>query len=219
MFYYHYIVSLRLLEVILTSSPCLAFISVRTQIGHNLGFAHSNEGNEEYGDETGMMGFSYPDQDEGPAKCFNAAKSWQSRWYDSKRTTVDLFAGDCFEGKLYGIADFGDTASSIVLLKITGSTDADFYVTFNRQSGINSGTGEAENLVTVVTTEGEGADPPRSFLLAKLGTGATWRRVVDGRAIVVDVLSINTRASPVYAEVRISENGVRCTSSKSGKSW
>ena len=44
------------------------------QLGHNLGFAHSNENGVEYNDNTGMMGLSYdPDSggDEGPVKCFN----------------------------------------------------------------------------------------------------------------------------------------------------
>ncbi|KAL7425494.1 hypothetical protein ACHAXM_000042, partial [Skeletonema potamos] len=50
------------------------------EIGHNLDFAHSNEGTERYGDTSGIMGFAY-NQDEGPAMCFNAAKSWQSGWY------------------------------------------------------------------------------------------------------------------------------------------
>jgi hypothetical protein len=36
------------------------------EIGHNLDFAHSNEGTERYGDTSGIMGFAY-NQDEGPA--------------------------------------------------------------------------------------------------------------------------------------------------------
>jgi len=35
------------------------------EIGHNLNFAHSGEGTEVYGDQSGMMGYSYSD-DEGP---------------------------------------------------------------------------------------------------------------------------------------------------------
>jgi hypothetical protein len=36
------------------------------EIGHNLDFGHSNEGTEEYDDTSGMMGYSY-NEDEGPA--------------------------------------------------------------------------------------------------------------------------------------------------------
>lgn len=35
------------------------------ELGHNFGYAHSNEGTQNYGDQSGMMGYSYS-QDEGP---------------------------------------------------------------------------------------------------------------------------------------------------------
>jgi len=35
------------------------------EIGHNLGFRHSGEGAEGYGDRSGIMGYSYY-EDEGP---------------------------------------------------------------------------------------------------------------------------------------------------------
>ncbi|KAL3760784.1 hypothetical protein ACHAWU_007850 [Discostella pseudostelligera] len=76
------------------------FVSAQMhEIGHNLGYAHSNEGGASYADQTGMMGYSYG-QDDGPTMCFNAAKSWQTQWYVSKSTTVDPSAGTCYEGKL-----------------------------------------------------------------------------------------------------------------------
>ena len=37
------------------------------EVGHNLNFAHSNEGGATYEDQTGMMGYSYS-QDEGPGE-------------------------------------------------------------------------------------------------------------------------------------------------------
>lgn len=39
----------------------------------NFGYAHSSEGEDEYGDNSGMMGGSYR-QDDGPLMCFNAGK-------------------------------------------------------------------------------------------------------------------------------------------------
>ncbi|KAL3761422.1 hypothetical protein ACHAWU_007381 [Discostella pseudostelligera] len=82
------------------------------EIGHNLGYADSNEGGASYADQAGMMGYSYG-QDDGPTMCFNAAKSWQTQWYVSKSTTVHPSAGTCYEGKLYGVADFSNAASTI----------------------------------------------------------------------------------------------------------
>jgi hypothetical protein len=57
------------------------------------------------------MGYSYS-QDDGPVMCFNGAKSWQTGWYNPKSAVVTPSTGGCFEGNLYGIADFGNAASS-----------------------------------------------------------------------------------------------------------
>lgn len=155
------------------------------------------------------MGYSYG-VDDGPVKCFNAAKSWQSQWYSSKSRIVDPSAGNCFDGKVYGIADYTNAASSVVLVKIDDLSDVDFYIAFNRQIGINSETGEAENLVTVVRAPGEGINYSNSELLAKLNVGGTWSGIVDGKNMLVNVVSINTSASPAYAQIRIAESGKVC---------
>ena len=44
------------------------------EVGHNLGFGHSNENAVTYRDQSGMMGFSY-DQDDGPVMCFKYVHS------------------------------------------------------------------------------------------------------------------------------------------------
>ena len=187
----------------------LLLMLLYTQIGHNIGYAHSNEGGTTYSDQTGMMGYSY-NGDDSPLMCFNAAKSWQSKWYTTKSTVVDPSAGNCFEGNVYGIADYGTIAASTVLVKIDDASATDFFVNFNRRTGINSGTQEAGNLVTVVQAGGEGNSYAESSLMAKLGAGGSWSGVVDGKTMVVNVLSINTSANPAYATVRISENGTAC---------
>ena len=155
------------------------------------------------------MGYSYG-IDDGPVMCFNAAKSWQSKWYTSKSIVIDPSAGNCYTGNLYGIADYGNSASSVVLLKIDDASDTDFYVTFNRQIGINSGTQEAGNLVTVVRAGGEGNSYAESELLGKLGADGAWSGVIDGKTMYVKVLSINTAANPAYAQVLISDDGISC---------
>ena len=156
-----------------------------------------------------MMGYSYG-YDDSPIMCFNAAKSWQSKWYTSKSTVVDPSAGNCFLGNVYGIADYGNAASSTVLVKIDDASATDYYVAFNRQIGINSGTQEAGNQVTVVKAGGEGSIYAESDLVAKLSVGGSWSGVVDGKIMIVKVLNINTSSSPGYAQVRISENGSLC---------
>ncbi|KAL3762703.1 hypothetical protein ACHAWU_001648 [Discostella pseudostelligera] len=179
------------------------------EIGHNLGYAHSNEGGYTYDDQSCIMGYSYG-YDDSPIMCFNAAKSWQSKWYTSKSTVVDPSAGNCFLGNVYGIADYGSAASSTVLVKIDDASATDYYVAFNRKIGINSGTQEAGNQVTVVKAGGEGSSYAESDLVAKLSVGGSWSGVVDGKIMIVKVLNINTSSSPGYAQVRISEDGNLC---------
>ncbi len=191
-------------------SLACCFCCLVSQIGHNLGYAHSNEGGTSYADQTGMMGYSYS-SDDGPIMCFNPAKSWQTQWYASKSTIVDPSAGNCFEGKIYGIADYSNAASSVVLVKIDDASATDYFVTFNRQTGVNSGTVEAGNQVTVVQAGGEGTSYAESSLLAKLSAGGSWSGIIDGKTMTVNVLSITTSSSPAYATVRVSENGNSCT--------
>jgi hypothetical protein len=157
-----------------------------------------------------MMGYSYG-SDDYPRMCFNAAKSWQSTWYTSKSTVVDpSSSNNCFEGNLYGIVDYGNAASSVVLIKIDDSSTTDVYVAFNRKIGFNADTVEAGNEVTVVRAGGEGRSYSESELLAKLKVGGVWSGSIDGKTMIVNVLNIDIFANPAYATVRISENGNPC---------
>jgi len=187
-------------------------------------YGHSNELGP-YADQTGMMGYSYA-SDDYPRMCFNAAKSWQSTWYTSKSIVVDPSSStttttttttttmgsnsNCFEGNLYGIVDYGNAASSVVLIKMDDSSTTDYFVAFNRKSGFNADTVEAGNEVTVVRAGGEGYSYSESELLAKLKVGGIWSGVIDGKTMVVNVLTIDMYANPAYATVRISENGNPC---------
>jgi len=192
-----------------TNDWCNYLSTQMHEIGHNVGYAHSNEGGIAYDDQVGMMGYSYG-YDDSPVMCFNAAKSWQSKWYSSKSIVVDPSAGGCLEENLYGISDYGNAASSKVLVKIDDASDTDYYVAFNRMIGINSGTQEAGNQVTIVKAGGEGNSYAESDLVAKLDVGGSWSSIIDGKNMIVTVVSIDTSASPAYAQVRISENGASC---------
>ena len=152
-----------------------------------------------------MMGYSYS-IDDGPLMCFNSAKSWQTGWYTEKSRIVQT--GDCFEENLYGIADYNNTASSFVLVKLDDTSANDTFITYNRKSGINNGTMEAGNSVTVTRAGGEGIRYAESELLAKLNGGGTWSGIVSGKNMTVKVLSIDTTLK--FARVRISENGIAC---------
>ena len=163
-----------------------------------------------------MMGYSYS-SDNGPIMCFNAAKSWRTGWYADKTYKVEPTANDgteCFEQDLYGIADFDNENAKYVLVKINDSSSTDHYVTFNSRKGINSGTEEAGNQVTVTTTGAEGSGVSESVLVAKLRVGGEYEKKIGGKDMVVKVESIDGANK---ARVRISENGAECTTSEPTK--
>ena len=64
--------------------------------------------------------------------------------------------------------------------------------------------------MTVVKAGREGDTGSNSDLLAKLGNGKRWSHVINGKIMQINVLHIDTIASPAYARVRISENGSKC---------
>ena len=124
------------------------------ELGHNLGWHHSRENNDDYGDRSCYMGKSYRIE-RGPAICFNAHKMWVAGWYQDK--AVDL-----------------DPSVRPVKLKLVAFTDAskirpndpvyrtlvrvgDMYMVFNRSEGPNEGVIEKRNRVAIVQ-----ADSPNS---------------------------------------------------------
>ncbi len=124
--------------------------------------------------------------------CFNAAKSWQSQWYTDKSIEMDT---GCQTVTLSGIADYSDTPNK-VLVKINKSGD-DLFIAFNAKKGINSGTQEAGNQVTVVEAGGGGTSYAESTLLAKLSSGESY----SSGSISIQV---NNIVGSDYADVFIS---------------
>ena len=195
------------------------------EVGHNLNFAHSGEGSNEYADQSGMMGFSYS-QDEGPVmvsethaiscgvltfgrllsylifiilvfllfQCFNSAKSWQTGWYGLSGAhgdkTMEISSADgCIETSLSGIADY-ETTTNPVLIKVLNPVNSgnDYFVAFNAATGINSGTREAGDQVTVVQVENSGGtDYAKSWLRAKLNGGGSY--TIDDLTVEVDSIT------------------------------
>ncbi len=147
--------------------------------------------------------------------CYNAAKSYQLGWYSAGTFEVDLTNGDTFIGNLYGVSDFGGTSvARRVLLKINTSSDVDYYVAFNRATGINEETREAGDMVTVVQQGGEGSSYSASKLLAKLSAGEsyTFTGLSDmDTDLEVSVASIDVASSPGYAQVYIGPAGTAPT--------
>jgi hypothetical protein len=158
-----------------------------------------------------MMGYSYGDT-EGPIMCFNNAKNYQLGWYDGMQRDV-LPMDNPWDGRLYGVADYAGLVASDatddgdVVIKVQGNS-VDYYVGFNRETGINSGTKEAGNQVTIQSRTGTGYG--ESELVAKLTAGNQYT-IPDfggsGKNVYIRVDTIDTSASPAFAEVTIYQEG------------
>jgi hypothetical protein len=171
------------------------------EIGHNLNLDHSGE-LDEYDDQTCMMGYSY-NSDDFPKMCFNAPKGRQLGWYSSgQHTVVDEF----FEGKILGISNYGDLVTSngeIIMAILNDPINAlDWYVSFNRATGINQNVQEAPNQV-LVHKRAQGTDYAESDLVAKLSAGESYNGItVNGNTVPVVVSSITT-SGVGHAQVKI----------------
>mmetsp|Transcript_24947 Transcript_24947/g.68767 ORF Transcript_24947/g.68767 Transcript_24947/m.68767 type:complete len:405 (+) Transcript_24947:42-1256(+) len=153
---------------------CLALLTLakycnRITQGHNLGLDHSgegprrNDGSSEYDDRSGMMGISYKG-DDSPRMCFNVAKNYQLGWYKRQRKRIDptKATNRTIEDSISirqsfiinGIADYkvtGPTEDKLVALRLTQrGSPRDYYVGYNRATGINNETQEDANEVVIL---------------------------------------------------------------------
>lgn len=163
------------------------------EIGHDMNLGHSNEDGQPYEDESGIMGASFPNKN-GPRMCFNAAKSWQLGWYKDKGIAINSSGSTpCFDGILHGIADY--PIATTVLLKVQTESN-DYYINFNAKKGINRGTQEAGNMVTVVSRpRGPRDSYAESDLVSKLNEGKSYS--FSGYTVSVDEINIDAGTAEV----------------------
>jgi len=144
------------------------------EVGHNLGLAHSGHNGDAYGDQSGMMGYSYF-SDDGPQMCFNPAKSYQLGWYDDQQASIDpSLNGGSHAYTLNGAADYKSNPDALVTLRLELNGGGDYYVGYNRAVGPNSGTQEAQNKVVIVKKSGGPYNYGESDLVASLSSSQSW---------------------------------------------
>ena len=135
------------------------------EIGHNLGLSHSSDADQEYGDETCVMGEAY-----NPQVCFNAAKYWQLGWFGSRRQTInaaDITSGNQWTGSLIGQIDYTASSDLVLLKLIVGTTSGGaYYIMFNRRRDAV----ESANHVMITSAANDSAGNPsgKSQVIAKL---------------------------------------------------
>eukprot|EP00537_Pseudo-nitzschia_pungens_P001583 CAMPEP_0172361126 /NCGR_PEP_ID=MMETSP1060-20121228/5013_1 /TAXON_ID=37318 /ORGANISM="Pseudo-nitzschia pungens, Strain cf. cingulata" /LENGTH=1053 /DNA_ID=CAMNT_0013083295 /DNA_START=158 /DNA_END=3319 /DNA_ORIENTATION=- len=134
------------------------------EIGHNLNLGHSGLPEQSsYADVSGMMGFAH-EKDDAPIQCFNPAKSYQLGWYPLQIKSIDPLAllnetSPPLQFILNGVSDYapdGSNGEALVSLRLENFGllgGVDYYIGYNRASGCNSGTADAQNKVTVTEKE------------------------------------------------------------------
>ena len=179
------------------------------EIGHNLDLHHSGEAGftgttGEYGDQTCIMGFG--DGQDDTAKCFNAAKMSELGWYTNRVVSINPTV-DTFNGKVIGVADYGisDTAHTLVVEIVNPvAVEDNIYLTYNRAKGINAGTGEKKDMVTIVRGSVGGFSTLFGSLNAAAGTNSlTIEDFFNGRDLYIFVDNTGSDGDVDYATVRV----------------
>jgi hypothetical protein len=171
------------------------------EIGHNLGMAHSGGLNgSTYTDHTCLMGNPLYSDDVGKM-CFNPAKNWYVNWYDDYKTTVDITVPNISKAvSMVGVAEIKVNNNELpAVMKLETGTSNDYFVAFNRATGINSDNDEADDEVTIVQTGNNGESYSQSYLKATLKQGESYK-IGD---LEITASSINTGTKPGVAVVTL----------------
>lgn len=181
------------------------------ELGHNLAVHHSGDlqgttpKEKEYGDQSGYMG-AFPNYNDAQARmCFNGPKSWKLSWYQDKSVLVSPSTAS-WQGRLRGMCDYDKEVTNTVLVKIESGTDTDYYVTFNRQAGINADTLEGADQVLLTMDGTNGVGYGISSLVTKLSKWSTYTIQNFGgsnRNVRISVNKINTIVETGYADVKV----------------
>jgi hypothetical protein len=123
--------------------------------------------------------------------CFDGFKFYVLGWYSDKTAVVDPSTGGPWTGTLTAFVDYNRDAATTVLIKVGTS-----HLLFNRKKGMNDGTQEKANLVTI--TNGTEA---RSQSWNIGGLGAGQQITVD--AVVIEVCNMGATQDTDYAVVSI----------------
>jgi len=181
------------------------------ELGHNFGLAHSGGlNNAAYTDHTGMMGNPLYSDDTG-RMCYNAAKNWQIGWYDDNKLLLEPLTeeNDWIQTvNMVGIADYKNNPEGyavVVKLETGLPIGNDYFVAFNRATGVNADNDQADDEVTIVQVDGgNGESYSQSYLKATLSQGEAYTISSFGgtsKNIVVEVTNINLSTNPGTATI------------------
>jgi hypothetical protein len=167
------------------------------ELGHNLNLDHARDVSQDhdYGDQTGVMGTSMINED-GPKMCYNTANSYHLGWYRAQQLDWDPITQGNVVTRLVGIVDYNpmntDQNTNVIVRLGPPSDDAGYFIGYNKAEGINAGTMEGQNMVTVTRYGGLSSDGKATMtdLLTLLYEGDEYRIVGynNGSSVVVDLI-------------------------------
>ena len=191
---------------------CQSMSALMHEVGHNLGLQHAGTEYSKYGDISGMMGFSY-NKDDGPLMCFNTPNNWQLGWFSSQEISIDPIFDLSSRTRTFtlnGIDDYtGDNSGDkyVAVRLIQSDSNGDFYIGFNKATGINSGTLMSENMLTITEKYGGPYDSDTSMLLAQLTEGRSYTlENFDGWDVDVEIKFISLSSDRTDAVIEVTNN-------------
>jgi hypothetical protein len=108
-----------------------------------LNLRHSGENTFEYGDTTGLMGYSTT-QLGVPLSCFNGHKNYYLGWYSDRTAILD--GSKSWGGRLFAFVDYNKTPNDgHVLIKV-----GNLFIQWNRAKSFNNETRAHRDEVTIV---------------------------------------------------------------------
>ena len=141
---------------------CSSLSAQLHEIGHTIGLLHASKGGDDYGDTSGMMGYS--DGGSGaPKKCYNAVHNWQLGWYQGRRESVT-------GNKIIRLASFVDYDKAASNERVVVQVKGKYYLQYNSVKSFNYQSDLFRNQVTVTGILSNG----NSVSLAGLSVGQVF---------------------------------------------
>jgi len=141
----------------MTNSLCCSFHLAVVMIGHTMGLLHSNADGIAYNDRSGYMGSGYTNA-VWPRKCFNGYHSHHFGWYSDKTDEFNPLQ-ESKQVRLATFVDYNKAASNeIVLLKLFGNYNKEYYLQYNVAKGFNVDTEQKKDLVTITQPGSDGTN-------------------------------------------------------------
>ncbi len=199
-----------------TQFLCFCILSRPTR--HNLLFSHSGEGDQEYGDPTGIMGGMIESPHNWGRMCFNAANTFHTGWYSNHQISVspeaEAYNGDIVDVNAVYLGQINDQEK--VVIRVQGTMEDTLFFMLHRLEGITSDMHSEyiptyADRVNIVRRASQGAS---SMTVAQLTSGKEYTQsnwAGTGKSLHIKVCSIARKSTDGGAKVLVFLEGEKMT--------